>query len=117
MTIEAAESLATRYNEGVSLDSRSEARLFGCTHGLADAVQAGCIRSWDRMTIKADKIKEYSRDDMEKHYLVIIDNMVSTRIDNLPVVFRTRHDGCNSLADMFRVDESGYPLPRHGAHR
>ena len=38
--IEAAESLVDRYNEGVSLVSRSGARLPGCAHGL------GCCLGW-----------------------------------------------------------------------
>lgn len=38
-------------------------------------VQVGCIRSWDSMN-KTHSDKHYGRDNMEEHYLVIIDNMV-----------------------------------------
>lgn len=37
--------------------------------------QAGCIRSWDQM-LKTDNQKSYTRQNMDEHYLVIIDNMV-----------------------------------------
>lgn len=39
--------------------------------------KVGCIRSWDIM-IKKGKPDMWRRDNIDEHYLVIIDNMVST---------------------------------------
>lgn len=48
---EACESLVDRYSEG-----------------------AGCIRSWDQMT-STENPDGYTKDNLDKHFLVIIDNM------------------------------------------
>jgi hypothetical protein len=41
-------------------------------------LQVGCIRSWDKM-VKTENTKQYTLENMDEHFLVIIDNMVSCR--------------------------------------
>jgi hypothetical protein len=38
--------------------------------------QVGAIRSWDQMTKVGDP-NSYTKDNMDEHYLTIIDNMVN----------------------------------------
>ena len=66
--IDAADSLVDRYNEKVSPATPPKRHM-------ANA-QVGCIRSWDSM-VKTENSKQYTKDNMHEHFLVIIDNMVS----------------------------------------
>ena len=68
--------------------------------------------------IKTNETKKYTHDNMDEHYLVIIDNMVGDKLPRqTPIYFWIRDGGFNSLADMVRVDESGYALPCNRPHR
>jgi hypothetical protein len=42
---------------------------------IAAHLQIGAIRSWDVM-VKVGDPKSYTRDNLDEHYLTIIDNMV-----------------------------------------
>jgi hypothetical protein len=59
-----------------SMEDRFDPKVRRSIDWVVSNIQVGAIRSWDAM-IKIDDPTGYTRDNMDEHYLTIIDNMVS----------------------------------------
>jgi hypothetical protein len=88
MVITAADSLMDRFSPTVSLALRVSCLMnVGANH-----VQVGCFRSWEGLDSPSDKKSHLKADNVDKHFLVIIDTMVSNL--HTPPLF-----SANSVAD------------------